>query len=61
MNYVEIISNYGFPIACVVCLAWYVNKITQDFRGTIEIMSNQHRDEVQKLADSIDKLAEKIG
>lgn len=60
-SWVNVISNFGFPIACVSVLAWYVNKLTNDFRNTIEIMSASHKEEVNKLAESIDKLTLKIG
>ena len=60
-EWVQIVSNFGFPIACVSVLAWYVNKITNDFRATVEKMSETHKEEVTKLSESIDKLAEKIG
>lgn len=60
MNYVDVLTNFGFPIMCVVCLGWYVNKLTQDFRATVEKLTATHSDEVNGLREAIEKLAEKI-
>ena len=43
MDITEIISNLGFPIACVVGLGYYVRELT-----------NQHREEVKELSKAID-------
>ena len=37
-----LISNLGFPIACVITLFWYLNK-----------ERDEHKAETQKLADAI--------
>lgn len=37
-----LISNMGFPIACVIALFWYLNKEREE-----------HKAETQKLADAI--------
>ena len=60
MNWTDIINAYGFPIMCVCCLGWYVNKLTQDFRQTVEKLTATHSDEVNGLREAIEKLAEKI-
>lgn len=43
MDITEIISNLGFPIACVIGLGYYVRELT-----------NQHREEVKELSKAID-------
>lgn len=60
MNWTEIINAYGFPIMCVFCLGWYVNKLTQDFRQTVEKLTATHTEEVNGLREAIEKLADKI-
>ena len=42
---VSIISNVGFPIACVVFMAWYINK--QD---------EKHSAETNKLSDALNTM-----
>ena len=37
-----LISNMGFPIACVIALFWYLNKEREE-----------HKAETQKLSDAI--------
>ena len=60
MEWMDVLTNFGFPIACTVVLAWYVNKLTQDFRGTVERLTATHSEEVEGLRQAIEKLAEKI-
>lgn len=43
MDIVDLISNLGFPIACVIGLGYYVRELT-----------NQHREEVKELSKAID-------
>ena len=52
-----LISNIGFPIACVIALFWYFNKEREE-----------HKAETQKLADAInnntivmEKILSKVG
>lgn len=54
---VSLITNMGFPIACVVALFWYLNK-----------ERDEHKAETQRLADAInnntivmEKVLTKIG
>lgn len=43
MEIVEVISNVGFPIACVIALAYYVREI-----------NTQHKTEVDNLRTAIE-------
>ena len=43
MDIVDLISNLGFPITCVIGLGYYVRELT-----------NQHREEVKELSKAID-------
>lgn len=60
MNYVDLISSVGFPITCVVGMAWYINKLTGEFQKTVISISERHNKEVTELKVAIDNLAEKI-
>ena len=44
MDIVQIISNVGFPIACVIGLGWYVKYIT-----------DKHEKEIKELRESQEK------
>ena len=60
MEWVDILTNFGFPIMCVICLAWYVKELTEDFRTTVEKLTATHSEEVNGLREAIEKLAERI-
>lgn len=32
MTGVELIQQFGFPVACVICLGWYVAKVQNETR-----------------------------
>ena len=32
MTTVELIQQFGFPVACVICLGWYVAKVQNETR-----------------------------
>lgn len=44
MDIVQIISNVGFPIACVIGLGWYVKYVT-----------DKHEKEIKELRESQEK------
>lgn len=44
MDIVQIISNVGFPIACVIGLSWYVKFVT-----------DKHEKEIKELRESQEK------
>ena len=44
MDIVQIISNVGFPIACVIGLGWYVKYVT-----------DKHEKEIKDLRESQEK------
>lgn len=45
--FTSLLSSVGFPITCCIALFWYVNTL-----------QSTHREEMCKLADSIDKNTE---
>lgn len=32
MSAIELIQQFGFPVACVICLGWYVAKVQNESR-----------------------------
>ena len=52
MDYADLltyINTCGFPIACVLLLAYYVRELT-----------NSHKEEVQKLSEKLDVMSDAI-
>lgn len=33
MTFIELLQNFGFPVACVVCLGFYVAKVQSESRA----------------------------
>lgn len=33
MSFLEILQNFGFPVACVVCLGFYIAKVQSEARA----------------------------
>ena len=52
MDIVQIISNLGFPIACVIGMAfWVKNQITAS-REDIKDMQREHKEEISKMSEA---------
>lgn len=49
MDVIQVIQNLGFPIACVVGMGWYIYRIT-----------NNYREDIQRLSDARDKAAQEM-
>ena len=48
-NLVELITNVGFPIVCVIAMAWYVKYKTDKQDEVIANMTESHHEEVAEL------------
>lgn len=46
---VTLIQTIGFPIVCVMCLAWYVKYIMDENQKTVRDMIAHHKEEVDGL------------
>lgn len=33
MNFLEVLQNFGFPVACVACLGFYIAKVQSESRA----------------------------
>lgn len=59
MDWVEIISNFGFPIACVLGLGWFVFKIYTDTTKanaeTLEKVQAEAKEREDKLYVQLEK------
>lgn len=52
---VTIVSNLGFPIACVIGLAKYIKYVTENHKSEIIDMRNSYENTYKELKKSLDK------
>lgn len=60
-EFVTLISNVGFPIACVIFMWYYMMKMTVAHKEEIDSVKdalNQNTLVLQKLVDKLDKVVE---
>ncbi len=67
-DFITLISNFGFPIACCGVLMWYINKLQEQFQEQLKIIMQEHKEETNKMTEAINsntlvmqKLVDKIG
>lgn len=53
MNWVEVITNIGFPFACCIAMAYYVWHMSETHRADTKLLNEQHQEEVNKITDAI--------
>lgn len=59
MDFITLVQNVGFPIACVACLAVYVKDLTKTHNEEIAQLTEKLGKQtltIQKLVDKIDEL-----
>lgn len=47
------ISSLGFPIVACIAIAWYFNKVNENYRNDIKEINNQNREQLEKLTEAI--------
>lgn len=47
------ISSLGFPIVACIAIAWYFNKVNENYRNDIKELNNQNREQLEKLTEAI--------
>ena len=47
------ISSLGFPIVACIAIAWYFNKVNENYRNDIKEINSQNRDQLDKLTEAI--------
>ena len=50
----QLIGSLGFPIVCTVVCFWYIWKNGESQREMIQKMQDSHKDEIEKLRQTID-------
>ena len=64
MDFVDIVTNIGFPIACVMFLAIYVKDLTVAHKEEVALLTEKLSAQtitIQRLVDKIDELLRKMG
>jgi hypothetical protein len=56
----SIVSNLGFPIACVIGLGWYVKYISDKHSNEMTSIMDKHEKEIDKLRDSHEKQTKEL-
>lgn len=59
-TFASIVSNIGFPIACVIGLGWYVKYITDKHSKETELLVSKHESEITKLQESHEKQTKEL-
>ena len=49
----QLIGSYGFPIVACCALAWYFNKINENYRNDLKELNANHKEEVKAMKDAI--------
>ena len=53
MDWTQVVSTLGFPIACCIAMAIYVTKITQQNREDTKELNRQHTEEMKDFKEDI--------
>ena len=57
---ITLIQTLGFPIACVVALAWYVKELTDTHKEEITVLTNKLNEVCVNLTELTTKIDEKL-
>lgn len=64
----QAIATIGFPIVACIGIAWFFNKVNENYRSDIKELSTQHKEEVKAMTEAItnntlalQKLTDRIG
>lgn len=53
MDITSLISNVGFPIACVIGMAYYIREQQKLFKEELASQRAEHKEEVKELTNTI--------
>lgn len=53
MDILNVINTVGFPIACVVAMAYYCKYLTDNYRADIKESESRHKEEMNKIVESV--------
>lgn len=49
----QAISSLGFPIVACIAIAWYFNKVNENYRSDIKEINQQNKEQLEKLTEAI--------
>lgn len=49
----QAISSLGFPIVACIAIAWYFNKVNENYRNDIKELTQQQQTQLDKLTEAI--------
>ena len=49
----QAISSLGFPIVACIAIAWYFNKVNENYRSDIKELTQQQQAQLDKLTEAI--------
>lgn len=49
----QAISSLGFPIVACIAIAWYFNKVNENYRNDIKELTKQQQSQLDKLTEAI--------
>lgn len=53
MDIVQLITQFGFPIASCVVMAWYVYYITNQNNQRMDKLNEQHKEELSQVTEAL--------
>lgn len=49
----QLISTIGFPIVCVIGMAWYIYETNKSQREDIKALNEQHKQEMNQVVEAL--------
>lgn len=49
----QAITTAGFPIIACIGIAWFFNKVNENYRADIKELSKQHQDEMKAMTEAV--------
>lgn len=50
---IEAIGSVGFPIVACIVIAWFFNKVNENYRQDIKELTASHKEEAQSMRDAL--------
>ena len=57
---VNLINSTGFPMACVICLGFYVRELNKTHKDEVDALKEQLSEMSIKMQETVDKIEELI-
>lgn len=50
---ISAIGSVGFPIVACIAIAWFFNKVNENYRQDIKELTASHKEEAQSMRDAL--------